>query len=122
MYNNFVQRIKAIKRELLDLKTASARGLGTVSFFNEIVQYSYTSISGSATYLMVNVGFAETQTNAPYCQCYLSNAQYFNPASISWANHTLTFMFECYVNNVTIDGSMKIIATAPIQNVNVEAV
>lgn len=122
MYNNFIQRLKAIKRELLDLKTAQARGVGTVSFFDEVAQYSYTSIGGSATFLMVSVGFANTQTVAPYCQCYLSNAQYFNPATISWANNTLTFMFECYVNNVTIDGSLKIIATAPIQNVNVEAV
>lgn len=122
MNNNFIQRLKAIKRELLDLKTAQARGVGSVSFFGEVVSYNYTSVGGSATFLMVNVYFANTQVNAPYCQCYLSNAQNFNPASISWANNTLTFMFECYVNNVTIDGNIKVIATAPIQNVTVESV
>ena len=122
MYNNFIQRLKAIKRELLDLKTASARGLGTVSFFSDIEQYSYTSVGGSATYLVINVRFADNQNDAPYCQCYLSNAQYFNPASITWANHTLVLSFECYVNNVTIDGSAKIIASAPIQSVDMENV
>lgn len=122
MYNNFIQRIKNIKQELLNLKTAQARGLGSVSFFGDIESYSYTSVGGSASRLRVSVMFSESQANAPYCQCYLSNAQYFNPASINWANHTLTFDYECYVNNVTIDGSVKIIASAPMQNVSVEAI
>lgn len=121
MYNNFIQRLKAIKRELLDLKTAHERGLGSASFFSEIAQYSYTSVGGSATYLVINIAFDSELLNVPYCQCYISNAQYFNPASISVNNNTISYMFECYVNNVTIDGDIKVIAGAPIQSVNVGA-
>lgn len=117
MYNNFVQRLKRIKSELLALKTAQPRGLGSASFFSAVSDYSFDAIGGTVIFV-VSVEYTASQDTIPYCQCYISNAQYFQPASISWneASKTLSFYYECYVNNVSLNGIVKVITNGSINN------
>lgn len=123
MYNNFIQRLKRIKEELLALKTAQLRGLGSASFFSESSEYNFDAIGGTVT-LRISVSFASTVDTIPYCQCYISNAQYFNPASISWnePDKTLSFDYEGYVNNVSLSGIVKVISNNSINNLYIGAV
>lgn len=122
MYNNFVQRLKRIKQEVLALKTAQPKGLGSANFFGEVVDYEFSVVSGSPLTMRVVVEFGENQSAIPYCQCYISEAQYFQGKGVSWDGEAkkMYFDFDCYVNNVTLNGQIKVISNGAIGEVYVE--
>lgn len=118
----FTKKMKSIKRELLAVKTAHERGLGLANFNSEVGHAIYRVMSGDYPYLKVTAQFTETVENSPYCQCYLSNAQYFQPVQMAWdaTTHRVVIVYQCYVNNVTLDMYAKLIATKPIISVTIE--
>ena len=121
MYNNFIQRLKHIKEELLALKTSHAQGLGSADFLSAVAEYNFDSAGGNNVF-KIRVEFSSTQSDIPYCQCYISNAQYFQPISVNWDNDskTLVFEYECYVNNVSLSGVIKVITNGSINNLYTE--
>lgn len=121
MYNNFIQRLKHIKEELLALKTAHAQGLGSANFDSLSDEYNFDSVGGDNIF-RVRVVYNENQSDVPYCQCYISNAQYFQPVDVSWesSSRTMTFEYECYVNNVSLSGVVKVVSNGSINNLYTE--
>lgn len=117
-----VNKLKSIKRELLAIKTAHERGLGIANFNTAIGHATYTVVGGDYPYLKITAQFAETVENSPYCQCYLSNAQYFQPVKMEWneSAHSVVIIYRCYVNNVSLDMYAKLISTNFVINVDIE--
>lgn len=118
-----VQKLKWLKREILALKTAHTKGLGTASFASDTSSLLYSPTGGSNQYLKITAKFADSILESPVAQCYISNAQYFEQNDIKWddAAHTVTFLYRCYITNVSLDVDCKVIATAAIENITMEA-
>lgn len=118
----FTKKMKSIQRELLAIKTAHERGLGLANFNSKIGHAIYRVISGDYPYLKVTAQFDETVENSPYCQCYISNAQYFQPVQMGWdeSAHRVVITYQCYVNNVSLEMYAKLLATKPIISVTIE--
>ena len=119
-----IAKLKDIKRELLALKTAHNKGLGTASFDSKIGYLLYTTMASVTQYLKITIKFADTVVESPFAQCYLSNTQYFQPYDIKWnpSAHTVVFSYMCYVTNVSLGVYTKVIATAGIESITMEAV
>lgn len=122
MDKSLVQKLKWCKREVAALKIAHDRGMGTVSFFT-----SYDSLLAlfdsmhncvKITLQFEDLGFE------PYCQCYISNAQYFQPISTNYnlSTNQLVILYRCYVNNVSLTVETKVVAASPILSIEMEAV
>lgn len=122
MENKLVEKLKWCKRELAGLKIACERGVGVVDFYSNTTS-QLMLFQPSTPALRITVQFADVNYQ-PYCQCYLSNTQYFQPARISYddTTNTLTCIYLCFVTNVTINVSVKAIASAAIDSVTLEAI
>lgn len=120
--NKLVQMLKDNKRELLDLKTACAHGLGSASFYTDSGMYDFTATSYKDNFLRIVVDLPDGLNYSPYCQCYISNAQYFNPISITYDenNNQMVFLFMAYLLNVTVRVYAKVISSAPIDGLTIE--
>ena len=118
-----ISKLKWLKREILALKTAHRKGLGTANFASATESLVYTTMGGDDQYLKITVKFADSITESPVTQCYISNAQYFEQNDIEWdaSAHTVTFLYRCYITNVSLDVACKMIATATIENTTMEA-
>jgi hypothetical protein len=117
--NLLATRVKETKRELLALKTACAHGLGSASFYSATGYYEmtvlppyYESILSIAVVVPAGLSFS------PYCQCYISNAQNFQPTNILYDESTnrVTFSYRAYFRNATIPVNVKVICTVPIES------
>lgn len=115
--NLLATRVKQAKKELRDLKTACAHGLGSVSFYSATDEYEFTLMPPSMDdYLIVTVNIPAGYAYTPYCQCYISNAQYFQPISIKYNNNQVIFRFRSYLTNVTLSVYAKVICAVPIES------
>lgn len=122
--NKLVQMIKDNKRELLALKTACAHGLGSASFYTASDMYDFTVLPPYLdNCLIVRVGVPAGLGYSPYCQCYISNAQYFQPISIAYDENAneVVFSYRSFLNNVTIRVYAKVICAVPIESLTMEA-
>lgn len=117
--NKLVQMLKDNERELLALKTSCSHGLGSASFYNAVDYVDFTVIPSSDNYLKVIVKLPDNFNYSPYCQCYISKAQYFQPMSASFNEEysQMEFLFRCYLNNLTIRVYAKAICSAPIESI-----
>lgn len=116
--DTLTQKLKWCKRELLALKTAHQRGLGTASFFSDTDFLSFAPTSYANNFLYITVQF-DSLPYSPYCQCYISSAQYFQPMEITYDTNAnqMIFVFMSYLLNVTIPVNAKVIATAEIKSI-----
>lgn len=122
--NKLVQMIKDNKKELLALKTSCTHGLGSASFYTASDMYDFTVLPPYLdNYLVIRVGVPADLGYSPYCQCYISNAQYFQPTSITYDenNAEMVFRYRSYLNNVTIRVYAKVICAVPIESLTIEA-
>lgn len=118
-----ISKLKWLKGEILALKTAHRKGLGTANFASATGSLVYTTVSGNDQYLKITVKFADSIAESPVAQCYISNAQYFEQNDIKWdaSTHTVTFLYRCYITNISLVVDCKVIATAAIENIIMEA-
>lgn len=118
-----VATLKHCKEEVLALKTAHERGLGVAEFFSETGSVSYMPEAANVAGVSVEVKFSDEQTEAPYCQCYFGRNLAVNHSGpeATWDEdaHTLTFTYEALVGGVPLNASIKVISSAPIEELTV---
>lgn len=121
MDNKLVEKLKWCKRELAGLKIAHERGGGSVDFYNK-TENELLLFQPSTPSLVITVQFEDVDYQ-PYCQCYINNAQFFQPTAIYYddTTSTLTCAYMCFVTNVSLDVSVKVVASAAIGSVSLEA-
>lgn len=117
--NKLVQMLKDNKKELLALKTASTHGLGSASFYTAVDSYSFSVLPPYyANSLIITVNIPAGLGYSPYCQCYITGAQYFQPTSIRYdeSNSKMVFAYHTNLTNVTIEVYVKVICSVPIES------
>ena len=120
--DSLINKLKWCKREVQALKIAHEKGLGAASFYSATDFMDYVATSYNNNFLKITVQFDELPYT-PYCQCYISSAQYFQPFKVSYdeANNQMVFLYEVYLLNVSIPVNVKAIATAEISSITMEA-
>lgn len=120
--NRLVEKLKWCKRELQGLKIAHERGLGTASFYSKTDFMNYVASSYNDNYLKITVQF-DTLDYTPYCQCYISSAQYFQPFRVEFDtdNSRMIFWYMSYLLDVSIPVNVKVISALEAQSITMEA-
>lgn len=113
-----VSKMKWIEGELLALKTAHLRGLGTADFCTETTDYHYPNMQlGDA--ITVKVSFEDDIEEMPFIQTYNAMARFLNPLSASWNNEnkTVSILSMCTVGGIDYGGEVKVVASAQIKSI-----
>lgn len=73
MINNFDQKLIWLEREVLALKTAQERGLGTMNFYRNSVNLSYAP--GSPLYITVTATAKAGEIAPFFCQLFFNTTE-----------------------------------------------
>lgn len=114
------KKIKSIRGELLAMKQVHERGLGVLDLCDGSGSLQYDS--STYPYLKITVKFDSDVSKSPYCQCYISNPQYFYNSQMRWdgANNQFVFIYACNVSTASIMVYAKAVATVPVKSVTME--
>lgn len=120
MNNNFVEKLKWIRSEVLALKQAHEYGIGRADFPWEGQEiYVGQNVSGTLT---VKVVFGDNVENMPYLQFYtkIGDWDWFIGNNGSWANHTYTIQSTFNDWTQIVPDTFYVVATMPIKDIEVE--
>lgn len=118
----FIDKIRWIRAEILALKQSATKGINSISFYSAYDEYLGAFIT-RATMLTTTVHFDSSVTTEPMCQIYMNSARFLNISTPIWdANaHTLRTITMARVA-ANFDCTVFVVATQPISSITREVV
>lgn len=116
----FLNRIRNIRREILALKQSAMKGANSVSFYS--AQNAYTGdFMTMGTILTTTIYFDDTVTTQPMCQIYMNSSRYLDVTEPMWdaSAHTLRTDAHSF-EEASYDCTVFVVATQPIQKITRE--
>lgn len=122
MDKSLVQKLKWCRRELAALKIAHEQSLEGVNFFTATASQQIT-IGALFDTLHIYINYDESVVNAPFCQVYVDNPQFYSEAHLSFSDyyHYHHYYLNPYwVGSYTTDINVRAISTAEIKSITIE--
>lgn len=116
----FIDKIRWIRAEILALKQSATKGINSISFYSATDEYLGAFITG-ATMLITTVHFDSSVTTQPMCQIYMNDARFLNISIPMWdaSAHTLRTVTMAY-EPANYDCTVFVVATQPIASITRE--
>lgn len=118
----FLDRIRSIRREILALKQSAMKGTNSVSFYSGKDEYTGAFVTG-ATILTTTIHFDNTVTTPPMCQIYMNSSRYLEVTEPMWDASAHTLRTDAYAfEPADYDCTVFVVATQPIQKITRETI
>lgn len=118
----FLDRIRSIRREILALKQSAMKGTNSISFYSAKDNYTGQFIT-MATTLTTTIYFDNTVTTQPMCQIFMNSSRFLDNSEPIWdeSAHTVRIISMAW-EPADYDCTVFVVATQPIQKITRETV